>query len=172
MLTRRVIPCLDVHGGTVVKGVNFVELCDAGDSVQLAVGYDREGADDLVFLDITASHEPRDIMVRLAARRTEQVFIPFTVRGRLRSEEDVRRILVAGADKVSLNAAAVDDPALIVVAHGASARSESCWPSTRSGARPAGGAMSLPGRSMSTAAGRLPAGTPLSGALRCRARRR
>jgi cyclase len=113
VLTRRVIPCLDVLDGRVVKGVQFVDLRDAGDPVELAARYDREGADELVFLDITASHERRDIIVRLAARCAEQVFIPFTIGGGLRSEEDVRRVLSAGADKVSLNTAAVEDPELI-----------------------------------------------------------
>ena len=113
MLTRRVIPCLDVLEGRVVKGVNFVGLRDAGDPVELAARYDREGADELVFLDITASHERRDIIVRLAARCAEQVFIPFTIGGGLRSEDDVRRVLAAGADKVSLNTAALERPELI-----------------------------------------------------------
>ena len=113
MLTRRIIPCLDVLEGRVVKGVQFVGLRDAGDPVELAARYDREGADELVFLDITASHERRDIIVRLAAACAEQVFIPFTIGGGLRSEEDVRRVLAAGADKVSLNTAAVEAPDLI-----------------------------------------------------------
>jgi len=113
MLTKRVIPCLDVRGGRVVKGVNFVDLRDAGDPVEMAAFYDREGADELVFLDITASHERRDIMAELAARCAEQVFIPFTIGGGLRGADDVRRILAAGADKVSLNTAAVEEPELI-----------------------------------------------------------
>jgi cyclase len=113
MLTRRIIPCLDVLEGRVVKGVRFVDLRDAGDPVELAARYDGEGADELVFLDITASHERRDIIVRLAARCAERVFIPFTIGGGLRGEEDVRRVLAAGADKVSLNTAAVQDPDLI-----------------------------------------------------------
>ena len=109
----RVIPCLDVNAGRVVKGVNFVGLRDAGDPVELAARYDREGADELVFLDITASHEERGTIVELARRTAEQVFIPFTIGGGLRSEEDIRAVLAAGADKVSLNSAAVRDPALI-----------------------------------------------------------
>jgi cyclase len=113
MLSRRIIPCLDVTEGRVVKGVNFVDLRDAGDPVELAAHYDHEGADELLFLDITASHERRAIIVELAARCAEQVFIPFTIGGGLRSVEDVRRVLAAGADKVTLNTAAVQDPDLI-----------------------------------------------------------
>jgi cyclase len=109
----RVIPCLDVDRGRVVKGVNFVGLRDAGDPVELAARYDREGADELVFLDITASHEGRGTIVELARRTAEEVFIPFTIGGGLRSEEDIRAVLAAGADKISLNSAAVRDPELI-----------------------------------------------------------
>ncbi len=109
----RVIPCLDVNAGRVVKGVNFVGLRDAGDPVELAARYDREGADELVFLDITASHEERGTIVELARRTAEEVFIPFTIGGGLRSEDDIRAVLAAGADKVSLNSAAVRDPGLI-----------------------------------------------------------
>ena len=109
----RVIPCLDVDRGRVVKGVNFVGLRDAGDPDELAARYDREGADELVFLDITASHEGRGMIVELARRTAEEVFIPFTIGGGLRSEEDIREVLAAGADKVSLNSAAVRDPGLI-----------------------------------------------------------
>jgi imidazole glycerol-phosphate synthase subunit HisF len=110
---KRIIPCLDVREGRVVKGVNFVGLRDAGDPVELAARYDAEGADELVFLDITASHERRDIIADLAARCAEQVFIPFTIGGGLSSEEDVRMILAAGADKVTMNTAAVEDPELV-----------------------------------------------------------
>jgi cyclase len=110
---KRVIPCLDVRDGRVVKGVNYVGLRDAGDPVELAARYDAEGADELVFLDITASHERRDIIAGLAARCAEQVFIPFTIGGGLSSEEDVRMILAAGADKVTMNTAAVEDPELV-----------------------------------------------------------
>ena len=113
MLSKRIIPCLDVANGRVVKGVNFVGLRDAGDPVELAARYDREGADELVFLDITASHERRDIIVELAARCAEQVFIPFTIGGGLREVDDVRLVLAAGADKVTLNTAAVEDPDLV-----------------------------------------------------------
>ncbi len=109
----RVIPCLDVNEGRVVKGVNFVGLRDAGDPVELAARYDEMGADELVFLDITASHEGRETIVGLAERTAEQVFIPFTIGGGLRREEDIRAVLAAGADKVSLNSAAVRDPGLI-----------------------------------------------------------
>jgi len=110
---KRIIPCLDVRDGRVVKGVNFVAIRDAGDPVELAARYDAEGADELIFLDITASHERRDIIVDLAARCAEQVFIPFTIGGGLSTVDDVRRILTAGADKVTMNTAAVEDPELI-----------------------------------------------------------
>jgi cyclase len=110
---KRIIPCLDVRDGRVVKGVNFVGLRDAGDPVALAARYDAEGADELVFLDITASHERRAIITELAARCAEEVFIPFTIGGGLGSVDDVRRILTAGADKVTMNTAAVQDPELL-----------------------------------------------------------
>lgn len=113
MLAKRIIPCLDVTEGRVVKGVNFVNLRDAGDPVGMAAFYDREGADELVFLDITASAEGRAIMRDVARRTAEQVFIPFTVGGGLRSIEDIRLMLAAGADKVSLNTAAVQNPRLV-----------------------------------------------------------
>lgn len=116
MLTKRIIPCLDVHNGRVVKGINFLNLRDAGDPVELAAAYDRAGADELVFLDITASAEGRDIMLEVARRTAEQVFIPFTVGGGLRNLEDIRRMLAAGADKVSLNTAAVENPQLVEAA--------------------------------------------------------
>ena len=109
----RVIPCLDVDQGRVVKGVNFVDIRDAGDPVELAARYDREGADELVFLDITATHEQRDTIIHLVERTAEQVFIPFTIGGGLRTEDDIRAVLAAGADKVSLNSAAVRDPDLV-----------------------------------------------------------
>jgi cyclase len=109
----RVIPCLDVTAGRVVKGVNFVGLRDAGDPVELAARYDAEGADELVFLDITASSDGRDTMVDVASRAAEEVFIPFTVGGGVRSLEDARRLLRAGAEKVSVNTSAVDRPELI-----------------------------------------------------------
>lgn len=113
MLAKRIIPCLDVTGGRVVKGVKFLNLRDAGDPVELAAFYDREGADELVFLDISASAEGRETMVEVVRRTAERVFIPFTVGGGIRGLEDVRRLLKAGADKVSLNTAAVQRPQLI-----------------------------------------------------------
>ncbi len=113
MLTRRIIPCLDVKGGRVVKGTSFVQLRDAGDPVELADFYYREGADELVFLDITATPEGRDTMVDIVERISEKVFMPLTVGGGLRSINDMRRMLKAGADKVSINTAAVRKPELI-----------------------------------------------------------
>jgi len=109
----RVIPCLDVDAGRVVKGVNFVSLRDAGDPVELAARYDAEGADELVFLDITASSDARDTMVDVARRVADEVFIPFTVGGGVRSVDDARRLLLAGAEKVSVNTAAVERPELV-----------------------------------------------------------
>ncbi len=113
MRAVRVIPCLDVDRGRVVKGVNFVDIRDAGDPVELAARYDAQGADELVFLDITASHEERDTTVHMAAAVAEQVFIPFTIGGGIRSVEDARALLRAGADKVSVNSAAVARPELV-----------------------------------------------------------
>lgn len=113
MRVARVIPCLDVTNGRVVKGINFVGLRDAGDPVELAAKYDLEGADELVFLDITASSDGRDTMVDVVYRTAEQVFIPFTVGGGIRTADDARTMLRAGADKVSVNTAAVQRPALI-----------------------------------------------------------
>lgn len=113
MLTRRIIPCLDVSGGRVVKGVKFVQLRDAGDPVELASFYDKEGADELTFLDITASSEKRHIIIDIVRSVAEKVFIPFTVGGGINDIETINEILKAGADKVSLNTAAVKDPNLI-----------------------------------------------------------
>ncbi|MDQ2649550.1 MAG: imidazole glycerol phosphate synthase subunit HisF [Actinomycetota bacterium] len=113
MRTARIIPCLDVTAGRVVKGVNFVDLVDAGDPVELAARYDAEGADELVFLDITASSDARDTIVEVARRVAEEVFIPFTIGGGVRSVDDARRLLRVGADKVSVNTAAVERPELI-----------------------------------------------------------
>jgi imidazole glycerol-phosphate synthase subunit HisF len=139
MHTKRIIPCLDVNEGRVVKGINFVELRDAGDPVELGAVYDSEGADELVFLDITASHEERDLVFDMAAGVAEKVFIPFTVGGGIRSESDIRRMLATGSDKVSLNTSAVQDPELItrasrrfgaqcvVVAIDAKKRSSGSW---------------------------------------------
>mgnify|MGYP005840648331 CR=1 FL=1 len=151
MLAKRIIPCLDIRAGRVVKGTSFVNLRDAGDPVELAAYYDAEGADELVFLDITASHEGRGIVTELVARVAEKVFIPFTVGGGIGSVEEMRAILRAGADKVSINTAAVADPALIsrcaeefgrqcvVLAIDAKSRPEGGWEVyTHGGRRPAG----------------------------------
>lgn len=113
MHTKRIIPCLDVKDGKVVKGVNFVGLKEVGDPVQLAKSYYEQGADELVFLDITATHEERDTMVDMVNRVAKEIFIPFTVGGGIRSVEDIRKMLLAGADKISLNSAAVKNPNLI-----------------------------------------------------------
>ncbi|MGE3621386.1 MAG: imidazole glycerol phosphate synthase subunit HisF [Acidimicrobiia bacterium] len=113
MRTARVIPCLDVDAGRVVKGVNFVGLRDAGDPVELAARYDAEGADELVFLDITASSDARDTIVDVARRTAEEIFIPFTVGGGIRTVDDARRLLRVGADKVSVNTAAIARPSLL-----------------------------------------------------------
>lgn len=113
MLMHRIIPCLDVKAGRVVKGVNFVQLRDAGDPVEVARGYDEAGADELVFLDITASHEDRDIMLDVVRRVADQCFMPFTVGGGIRTVDDADALIQAGAEKVSLNTAAVENPQLI-----------------------------------------------------------
>ncbi len=116
MLAKRIIPCLDVTGGRVVKGVNFVQLRDAGDPVEIAARYNEQGADELTFLDITATSDQRDMILHIIEAVASQVFIPLTVGGGVRSVADVRRLLNAGADKVSFNSAAVADPALIEAA--------------------------------------------------------
>jgi len=116
MLAKRIIPCLDVDKGRVVKGVNFLNLRDAGDPVEVARRYDAEGADELVFLDITASHEQRDILLDIVRATAEQVFMPLTVGGGIRTIDDCRDLLNAGADKVSVNSAAVRDPEFVTVA--------------------------------------------------------
>ena len=113
MHLKRVIPCLDVDAGRVVKGTNFVDIRDAGDPVELAARYDAEGADELVFLDITATHEKRDTIVELARRTADNVFVPFTIGGGIRSASDAQAVLDAGADKVSINSAAVARPELV-----------------------------------------------------------
>src|SRR5690349_3172211 len=113
MLAKRVIPCLDVHRGRVVKGTNFLNLRDAGDPVQVAARYEQEGADELVFLDITASHEGRDIMLDVVRRTAEQVFMPLTVGGGIRTIDDIRALLNAGSDKVSINSAACQNPEFV-----------------------------------------------------------
>ena len=117
-LAKRIIPCLDVHAGRVVKGINFVSLRDAGDPVEVARGYDAAGADELAFLDITASSDGRDIIVSIIERVADEVFIPLTVGGGVRKVEDVRRLLNAGADKVSINTSAVQTPGLVAEAAG------------------------------------------------------
>jgi cyclase len=113
MLTKRIIPCLDVKGGRVVKGVSFVNLIDAGDPVEIAKAYDEQGADELTFLDITASHEERGIILEVVRRTAEQVFMPLTVGGGIKVLDDIRNLLLAGADKVSINTTAVHDPEFI-----------------------------------------------------------
>lgn len=113
MLANRIIPCLDVESGRVVKGTNFVNLRDAGDPVEVASRYEREGADELVFLDITASHEGRDIMLDVVKRTAEQIFMPLTVGGGIRTIDDIRSLLNAGTDKVSINSAACKDPEFV-----------------------------------------------------------
>jgi cyclase len=147
VLAVRVVPCLDVDAGRVVKGVNFVGIRDAGDPVELAARYDAEGADELVFLDITASSDQRDTMVHVVEQVAETVFIPFTVGGGVRTVEDARRMLRAGADKVSFNTAAVNDPDVvragadeygaqcIVVAIDARRRAEGGWEVVTHGGR-------------------------------------
>ena len=113
MFTKRIIPCLDVHNGRVVKGVNFVNLKDAGDPVEIAAAYDKAGADELVFLDITASSDARATVVDMVRKVAEQVFIPFTVGGGIRTIEDFKVLLREGADKISINSSAINDPTLI-----------------------------------------------------------
>lgn len=113
MLAKRIIPCLDVKEGRVVKGIQFVDLRDAGDPVESARAYEEQGADEIAFLDITASHEKREILIDLVRRTAEEVFIPLVVGGGVRDLEDIRKLLKAGADKVSINTAAVEDPSLV-----------------------------------------------------------
>src|SRR3982750_2173536 len=113
MLAKRVIPCLDVDRGRVVKGTNFGNLRDGGDPVEVAARYEKEGADELVFLDIAASHEGRDIMLDVVRRTAEQIFMPLTVGGGIRTIEDIRQLLLAGSDKVSINSASVKNPQFV-----------------------------------------------------------
>ncbi len=113
MITKRMIPCLDVDKGRVVKGIHFIDIKDAGDPVELAAFYDREGADEVVFLDITASHERRRTVVDLASKTAEKVFIPYTIGGGISRIEHIREILRKGADKISINTSAIKDPSLI-----------------------------------------------------------
>src|SRR5690349_7997373 len=151
VLAKRIIPCLDVRDGRVVKGVNFVDIRDAGDPVECAIRYDAEGADEITFLDITASHENRGTLLDIVTRTAEAVFTPLTVGGGVRSVADVRALLDAGADKISINSAAIAEPELIrsvasawgrqvlVVAIDAKARAEGGWEVfTHGGRRPAG----------------------------------
>lgn len=116
MFTKRIIPCLDVHNGRVVKGVNFVDLKDAGDPVEIAKAYDKAGADELVFLDITASSDARNTVVDMVRKVAENVFIPFTVGGGIRTVEDFKMLLREGADKISINSSAINTPELITQA--------------------------------------------------------
>ena len=180
MALKRVIPCLDVDAGRVVKGTNFVGLRDAGDPVELAARYDSEGADEVVFLDITASHERRETIVELARRTADNVFIPFTIGGGIRSAADAQAVLDAGADKVSINSAALERPELIgelaevfgsqcvVVAIDAKREPRSRIRQPGDRARPGPGR-----RSGGFVAGRLPmAGAPGRGARRSRGRGR
>jgi cyclase len=168
-LAKRIIPCLDVHAGRVVKGVNFVSLRDAGDPVEVARRYDEAGADEIAFLDITASSDARDTIIPVIERVAEQVFIPLTVGGGVRRVEDVRKLLNAGADKVSINTAAVDNPALvaeaarrfgsqaIVVAVDAKANGKGGWEVYTHGGRKATGldAVQWAARMASTGAGEI-----------------
>jgi tRNA-dihydrouridine synthase len=136
MLAKRIIPCLDVTGGRVVKGVNFVELRDAGDPVEIAARYNEQGADELTFLDITATSDGRDLILHIIEAVASQVFIPLTVGGGVRTVEDVRRLLNAGADKTSFNSAAIANPDVINAARPPStAPSASWWRSTPSAQR-------------------------------------
>ena len=139
MITKRIIPCLDVDRGRVVKGVHFIDIKDAGDPVELAAFYDREGADEIVFLDITASHEKRKTVIELASKTAEKVFIPYTIGGGISSVEHIREILKRGADKISINTSAFKNPSLvseaskvfgsqcIVIAIDAKYKSEGFW---------------------------------------------
>ena len=160
MLSVRIIPCLDVHGGRVVKGVKFEELRDAGDPVAVAAAYEKQGADELVFLDITASSDERRTMVDVVERTADQVFMPLTVGGGLRSVEDIRTMLNAGADKVSLNTSAIKNPTSCSRLPASLAVSASSWPSTpRTSAR-------ANGKSSPTAAATRPASMRLNGPAR------
>ena len=146
MFTKRIIPCLDVKNGRVVKGVNFVDLKDAGDPVTIAKAYDEAGADELVFLDITASSDNRATVADMVSRVADQVFIPFTVGGGIRTVEDFKAILKRGADKISVNSAAINEPELISRAATNSAASAWCWPSTQDEERTAAGTFKNGGR--------------------------
>ena len=167
MLAKRIIPCLDVKDGRVVKGVNFVDLVDAGDPVEQAQVYDSEGADELVFLDITATHEARDIVIDMVRRVADTVFIPFTVGGGLRTVDDMRAMLLAGADKVSINSAAVHNPQLIARGRPALAASASSSPSTPDAGRARTWRHAARAGTSSSAAGAsTPSSTPSNGPRR------
>ena len=161
MLAKRIIPCLDVTGGRVVKGVNFVELRDAGDPVEFAARYNDQGADELTFLDITATSDERDLILHIIEAVASQVFIPLTVGGGVRVVEDVRRLLNAGADKVSFNSAAIANPQVIRDASAKYGDNASSSPSTRNA-----GPMAWAGTSTATVGARTPASMRWPG--RCR----
>src|SRR6188768_4397951 len=160
MLTKRIIPCLDVKDGRVVKGVSFVNLRDAGDPVEAAMVYDREGADELCFLDITASHENRKTIIDVVERTAASVFMPVTVGGGIRTLDDIRNLLNAGADKVSINTAAVERPQFVKEAAERFGRSALSWPSTPSERR-----YPTSGKSLRTAVESRPASTPWNGLI-------
>ena len=164
MHTKRVIPCLDVDGGRVVKGTGFVDLRDAGDPIELAQRYDAAGADELVFLDITATHHKRDTVVELARRTADDVFIPFTIGGGIRSVEDAQAVLDAGSDKVSVNSAALARPELIDELAGAVRRAVRRPRDRRQAARRT--RIRSPGRPSSPAAARRRAATRSRGRAR------
>ncbi len=161
MHLKRVIPCLDVDAGRVVKGVEFLDIRDAGDPVELAAHYDREGADELVFLDITATHEQRDTIVALARRTADEVFVPFTIGGGIRSVADAQAVLDAGADKVSVNSAALTRPELIdelAMRFGAQCVVLAIDAKARAGATEPGGENGSPDWEAYSAGGRTPTG--------------
>ncbi len=158
MLTKRIIPCLDVHNGRVVKGVNFVNLKDAGDPVEIAAAYDKAGADELVFLDITASSDNRNTVVDMVRRVAETVFIPFTVGGGIRTVDDFKLLLREGADKISINSSAINTPELISDA--ATNSDASAWLSP---SMPEGGPTEADGMYTKTAAVSTRGLTPWSG---------
>ncbi len=166
MHLKRVIPCLDVDGGRVVKGVEFVDIRDAGDPVELAAHYDREGADELVFLDITATHEKRDTIVALARRTADEVFVPFTIGGGIRSVQDAQAVLDAGADKVGVNSAALRRPELIdelAMRFGAQCVVLAIDAKARTDAAGEDGANGSPGWEAYLAGGRTPTGRDVVG---------
>jgi cyclase len=155
---KRIIPCLDVDAGRVVKGVEFVDIRDAGDPVELAAHYDREGADELVFLDITATHEKRDTIAKLARSTADEVFVPFTIGGGIRSATDAQAVLDAGADKVSVNSAALERPELIDELAGVFGAQCVVLAIDAKARRSGGGSTDLPGWEAYLAGGRTPTG--------------